>query len=137
MVEPIHKSATWIRKGTPDEALHSVESYTDRQNGRFERDGNAVTLSFGSKLAYRLWGIWFPRGRAMLPFKVLITAAAENGSETILTAEAVSDEGPMFTRIPSSAIVFEDRMSEALLQLQSQLQSMFAALQAPGSEISS
>lgn len=79
-----------------------------------------MTLSFGSKLTYRLWGTWFLKNKEVFPFKVFVTAAAKNGSETVLTAEAVSDEGAALTRVSSAAIAFENRMLEALLELRSQ-----------------
>jgi hypothetical protein len=127
MIEPVRsasRSATWTRSGTPEDALSVIEAYTRSHNGRIKKSSNQLTLYFGSRLVYRLMGIWTTR----IPYTVRVSAAASQGTATKLTAEAYSDEdpyiyhlGPFIYRRPEGiARTFEAHLSETLNELQQQ-----------------
>jgi hypothetical protein len=114
-VQPVRKSATWTRAGTPEDALGVIEAYARSHNGRVKKSGGELTLHFGSRLAYRLMGLSTNR----IPYAVRVSAAASKAA-TELTADAYSDAGPYVFRLESAALTYEARLSETLRDLQQQ-----------------
>jgi hypothetical protein len=116
MVEPVRRSATWIRSGTPEDAASAVEVYAKTHKGRVERKSDQLTLYFGSKLMYRLMGTATTR----IPYTIQVSVNAIQGTRTQLTAEAFSDAGPYLFRIESATRQYEQLLSDTLNELQRQ-----------------
>jgi hypothetical protein len=105
-------SATWSRDGTPDDAVSALVAYGRTHNARVEAVEGKVTLTFGSRLAYRIMGLATWR----VPYVVQVVAsAASTGSATDLTAEAYSNPGPLFVYRGESATLNYQRCIAATL----------------------
>jgi hypothetical protein len=117
MVNPVRASASWTRDGTPDEAVDALVTYGRTHNARVKADSTKVTLTFGSKIAYRLMGLATWR----VPYVVQVAVAAGSpGPGTSLVAEACSNAGFYFLRIESATLEFECRIAATLDELQQQ-----------------
>jgi hypothetical protein len=115
VVEPVRGAANWTRDGTPDDALSAMVAYGRTHNARVDADGSTVTLTFGSRLAYRLMGLATWR----VPYIVEVSvAAAGPGQGTRLSAEARSNEGPYLFRLESATLNYQRRIAATLEELQ-------------------
>jgi hypothetical protein len=114
MVEPVRRSVTWTRSGSPEDALRAVEEYGITHIGRPKKGDSPITLIFGSRLAFRLMGISTDR----IPYTVRVTAAPSQGTATTLTAEASSDTGPYLFRTEFATHLYERLLSHTLWELQ-------------------
>jgi hypothetical protein len=114
MVEPVRRSATWTRSGTPQDALSAVEEYGITHLGRVKKDDSLITLIFGSRLALRLLGASTDR----IPYTVRVTAAPSPGTATELTAEAYSDGGWYLYRTEYGTHFYEQLLAHTLSELQ-------------------
>jgi hypothetical protein len=115
-VEPVRRSATWTRSGTPEAALSAIEAYARNHNGRVEKNSNQLTLYFGSRFLYRFMGLATTR----FPYAVRVSAAASPGTGTELAAEAYSNEGPYLFRLKRATRRYQARFSETLDELRQQ-----------------
>ena len=117
LVEPVRASASWTRDGTPDEAVSAMVAYGRTHNTRVKADDSQATLTFGSRIAYRLMGLATWR----VPYVVRVTAAVANpGSGTSLAAEACSNAGFYLFRVESATLDYKRRIAATLDELQQQ-----------------
>jgi hypothetical protein len=113
-VEPVRRSATWTRRGTPEDALSAVEEYGITHLGRVKKGDSRITLTFGSRLALRLMGVSTDR----IPYTVRVTAAPSQATAAELTAEASSDAGLWIGRTEYATHLYEQLLSHLLSELQ-------------------
>jgi len=114
LAEPVRRSASWTRGGTPHDALSAVEGYAVSHLGRTKKNGSQLTLYFGSRLAFRLIGVSTDR----IPYAVRVSVAASQGASTELTAEARSDAGPYIWRTQFATHLYEQLLAQTLSELE-------------------
>ncbi|HEY6498800.1 MAG TPA: hypothetical protein VIZ20_05200 [Streptosporangiaceae bacterium] len=116
MIQPVRASASWVRDGTPDDAVSALVAYARTHNGRATVEKSQVTIRFGSRLAFRLMGLWTRR----VPYAVRVSVAAPDSGSAELTAEGYSDEGWYLIRTDSADLTFDRRIAETLDDLRQQ-----------------
>jgi hypothetical protein len=114
--QSVRASASWARHGTPDDAVSALVAYARAHNGRPTVDGSQVTIRFGSRLAFRLMGVW----ARDVPYVVRVAVTAADPGSAELTAEGYSDEGWYLFRTDIATLTFEKRIAETLDELQQQ-----------------
>jgi hypothetical protein len=122
MVELIRRSAAWSDPASPSNALAQIQKRAVDLGGRVESsDGNSIIVKFGSRLSYRFWGVIVARGRKALPYMVTVSASEAADQSTLVSAEAVSDEGGFIVwRLPKAADLMDQRLATTLDALASQ-----------------
>lgn len=86
-----HASAQWTVTNSVPTVRDRVRDFVVARPGRVTRDdGGAIAAQFGSRVKFRIYG--FAR-LTEVPLRLTVRLSAGKATETILTAEAASNEG--------------------------------------------
>ena len=120
MVEKVRQSAHWTTAASVAESIKEMQSIATFKGARIEEIGDSsFTAHFGSKMTYRLWGVFLKRGSKAVPFKVSVVATALAVGGVDITATGESDEGGFIIyRIELATRLLNERISDVLNALQ-------------------
>jgi hypothetical protein len=80
-----------------------------------------VTGRFGSRLGYRLWGIYTRRGRAAMPIRVNARITAIDAAASLAELAVISDEGFTVVRVARVESAYRSLLATTLRRLQETL----------------
>ncbi|MGH3328986.1 MAG: hypothetical protein ACRDPT_14550 [Streptomycetales bacterium] len=111
-----------------DHAANAVEQAVVTLGGRCQRTEDSESLielrsTFGSRLAFRLFGVYMSAGRRRMPIKMETQVLAVGRHQTLVTIKACSDEGSYLYRLPTMEAEYERALTKLVSQVRASVDS--------------
>lgn len=125
-MRPVRADVTLRCDATVDAAAEALCRAIAEMGGHdvtFTRDEMTLNVAsrFGSRLRYRLWGVYLRRGRAAMPFRVEAKLVPDDADASLAQIAACSDEGFMVARVPRVETAYRSLLATVVQRLRETL----------------